>query len=295
MYCFSLRPLPLLSIILSLSHAQQCYYPNGALAKDDIPCNPSADVSGCCLDDSVCLSNGLCMNIDGTVNRGSCTDQKWDSPLCAQICADSTLTWMSRDAFSTAKLILMAALIDSGCGLSTCDGGLWSCTGQEGCDKDALTLPNFKFMLRKEQLEQVAADSGYNLSSFADQQVQASATRVRISTVTSFVTSSPQPNGNKFSVAVLAGVAAGVGAPLLAGLIATLILLAKAKKSRKDDEVALSAYPTNTGYYTPLNKEDEKKRTSYRDSDGHNPPGLVQASDDGVWRHELGSGAAHGQ
>ncbi|KAK0385360.1 hypothetical protein NLU13_7836 [Sarocladium strictum] len=66
----------------------QCYYPNGAEAKDDKPCDENAENSMCCTAStgSLCLSNKLCSGPNGNVIRGSCTDKDWDAPECASYC-----------------------------------------------------------------------------------------------------------------------------------------------------------------------------------------------------------------
>ena len=79
----------LLFSIFSLSHsasAQSCYWPNGNLATDNIPCNPTPDVSFCCGAGDACSTNQVCIDEYGTYMRGSCTDINWASDKCPKFC-----------------------------------------------------------------------------------------------------------------------------------------------------------------------------------------------------------------
>lgn len=76
-----------------------CYYPNGDLNPDDVPCNSSADASVCCGRGWTCLSNGVCMlgqdssvgsiSRIGSTYRTSCTDRSWNSTACPDFCRAS--------------------------------------------------------------------------------------------------------------------------------------------------------------------------------------------------------------
>ena len=69
-----------------------CFFPSGKASQIDQVCNASAPVSHCCAPDSVCLSNGYCLNAGRItpylLSRGTCTDQAFRSPLCSQQCRD---------------------------------------------------------------------------------------------------------------------------------------------------------------------------------------------------------------
>lgn len=67
---------------------KKCYYPDGSSSSTDFPCDPSAKQSPCCGGGigNACLSNRLCQGSDGNIIRGSCTDQDWTSPQCANFC-----------------------------------------------------------------------------------------------------------------------------------------------------------------------------------------------------------------
>ena len=70
--------------------AQTCYNPNGTPAVDAFPCDPTGTSKHCCMNNSTCLSNGLCFfEKDSGLNTGFCTDQFWDDESCFQSCLDS--------------------------------------------------------------------------------------------------------------------------------------------------------------------------------------------------------------
>ena len=97
----SLSHIPLLSILLLRAvtvvsaAAQTCYYPNGAIASDQVPCS-DAQFSACCHRNAICLSNNLCMGIKQpfVLGRGACTDPDWQSEKCPQQCQTGTASVM---------------------------------------------------------------------------------------------------------------------------------------------------------------------------------------------------------
>ncbi|KAK6500525.1 hypothetical protein TWF481_010868 [Arthrobotrys musiformis] len=85
--------LPLLLSITVLPYlitAQRaCYFPDGTRASDHMACSPEAEEdedthSACCsvVDNVACLSSKLCINQNGFVYRGSCTDRTWTDKSC---------------------------------------------------------------------------------------------------------------------------------------------------------------------------------------------------------------------
>lgn len=64
-----------------------CFWPDGKNATGLIPCKPDADVSHCCRDADMCLTNGMCISsgLSSPVRRG-CTDKTWKSPDCPNVC-----------------------------------------------------------------------------------------------------------------------------------------------------------------------------------------------------------------
>ena len=80
------RALAAATLLIRLSSAQQCYFPN-ASPSTDIPCG-SSGASSCCGSSEFCMDNGLCFG-GGLVSRGSCTDKTWNSEACAGYCKTS--------------------------------------------------------------------------------------------------------------------------------------------------------------------------------------------------------------
>ncbi|EED15663.1 hypothetical protein TSTA_051010 [Talaromyces stipitatus ATCC 10500] len=68
-----------------------CYYPDGSIAQNDMPCGNGTDVA-CCGAGGICLSNGLCMDVGqpNTLARSSCTDKSWNSRNCPNYCLQDT-------------------------------------------------------------------------------------------------------------------------------------------------------------------------------------------------------------
>jgi hypothetical protein len=74
---------------------KQCWFNDGNLTPDDIPCTglttlDDADVP-CCGVNSTCLENRMCHSNDTLphLSRGSCTDWQWQSGNCPQFCKSS--------------------------------------------------------------------------------------------------------------------------------------------------------------------------------------------------------------
>jgi hypothetical protein len=84
--------------LCSVSMGQTCYYPDGKEAAALNPCNTTLPVTNCCKDSDVCLKNGLCFSpgLSSVVRRG-CTDQKWNSTECPDVCLTSKL-WRQKSA-----------------------------------------------------------------------------------------------------------------------------------------------------------------------------------------------------
>lgn len=93
-------PLSAFLFLLGMNHlvvaTRKCYFPDGSIAKGDVPCNDSLDVVGCCGSTDVCYDKGLCSNKSkGTSTaRGSCTDPEWGSD-CPTACLGIQLFFTS--------------------------------------------------------------------------------------------------------------------------------------------------------------------------------------------------------
>ena len=80
--------LPLLLCLTSVI-AQICFNPDGTVATDAFVCDPSGASKHCCMNNSTCLSNCLCLYAtDSSINTGFCTESSWDDPSCFQQCRD---------------------------------------------------------------------------------------------------------------------------------------------------------------------------------------------------------------
>ncbi|OJJ75509.1 hypothetical protein ASPBRDRAFT_37803 [Aspergillus brasiliensis CBS 101740] len=65
-----------------------CYFPDGTIASNNVPCS-SDTYSACCGKSDVCLSNNLCMDTGEqpyVLSRGACTDPNWESENCPSLC-----------------------------------------------------------------------------------------------------------------------------------------------------------------------------------------------------------------
>ncbi|KAJ5933899.1 hypothetical protein N7454_006228 [Penicillium verhagenii] len=87
--------------IASASFSSQCYYPNGN-ESTDTPCYTDGRVTHCCGEESICLTNQLCLSVAQpfSLSRGSCTDKSWgtDCPsTCrsAQEAAGAAVVWLT--------------------------------------------------------------------------------------------------------------------------------------------------------------------------------------------------------
>jgi hypothetical protein len=78
----------LLSIVLSVVIAKDCFHPDGSVASDHLPCRGDDVVNThCCPFGSACLANGLCLlEEDSSLATGSCTDKVWKEPACFKTC-----------------------------------------------------------------------------------------------------------------------------------------------------------------------------------------------------------------
>ncbi|KAK3394913.1 hypothetical protein B0H63DRAFT_62077 [Podospora didyma] len=75
-----------------------CYFPGENHALGYYPCQPDAFIASCCPAGWTCFSNALCIattesnsfpNITlGAVQRGACTNPKWNNNICGSACLD---------------------------------------------------------------------------------------------------------------------------------------------------------------------------------------------------------------
>jgi hypothetical protein len=68
-----------------------CFFPNGDLANNFVPCSPNGDGS-CCAESDFCTSLGYCISDSkGYHYRGACTDSSWFNPSCPDYCLANTI------------------------------------------------------------------------------------------------------------------------------------------------------------------------------------------------------------
>lgn len=87
-----------LSILVRSTLQQNCYFPNGVIARNDYPCTdltnsvPGIQVH-CCEVGRTCLPNRMCSGNQQDENpmRGTCTDSTWNSPNCPKFCTPCKL------------------------------------------------------------------------------------------------------------------------------------------------------------------------------------------------------------
>ena len=82
------------SALAADSNSSTCYFVNGDLAPQHVPCFPDKVSAGgdsaCCekSDGDVCLDTGICLSVGGMTYQGACTDQNWQSNSCPHRCPD---------------------------------------------------------------------------------------------------------------------------------------------------------------------------------------------------------------
>ncbi|KAJ5706716.1 hypothetical protein N7488_006517 [Penicillium malachiteum] len=97
----ALLVLSLLIFLVEVRATTQCYY-SDSTKSSDTPCYTDGRVSACCGEDSICLTNGLCLSLAQPyrLSRGSCTDYAWGSS-CPQYCtnaqpsAGASVVWLT--------------------------------------------------------------------------------------------------------------------------------------------------------------------------------------------------------
>ena len=82
-----------------------CYYPNGDVSAQDVPCSDGDTASVCCGPGMICLSNRLCKAtgnelqspaVNSAYVRGTCTDKMWKSGGCPNFCINPRVDELGR-------------------------------------------------------------------------------------------------------------------------------------------------------------------------------------------------------
>lgn len=75
--------------------ATNCYFPNGNVAPDSVPCRPvnKANFEVCCPTNWECYDNGLCyLEAENFYGRYSCTSRDWSDNGCPDYCTQSEIS-----------------------------------------------------------------------------------------------------------------------------------------------------------------------------------------------------------
>lgn len=93
-----LRFLPLVQLaafttaVAAALEFKDCFGADGTPASDNVPCDPTANVSSCCGPTWVCATNLYCRSRNDPAANfvGTCTDRTWKDPACPFIQSQSS-------------------------------------------------------------------------------------------------------------------------------------------------------------------------------------------------------------
>ncbi|KAK1811679.1 hypothetical protein LTR12_013941 [Friedmanniomyces endolithicus] len=261
--------LPILLLhALTLTNAQTCYFTDGIAAVDDTPCLdtiPAGRASPCCSRLDICLTNGYCLNAGTTFNRGSCTDQTWNSPDCTHQCTQTKYS-----------------------GIWPCKGGTFSC--QLGNCTETFSIPSGGLTINDATLRALNVSQ-----SAAGTVATAAASTLTVSpsapAATSTVTVAPAAlAGDYVSRGAAAGIGAGIGVPLLCALVAVSALLVLEKRRSKNLQ-GTEAATRSGGQDLPVSYSPQPRRGDGRGEAYHEmEPGKPQELDNQQRLFELANG-----
>ncbi|KAK4494146.1 hypothetical protein PRZ48_014444 [Zasmidium cellare] len=210
------RALATATLLISLSSAQQCYYPDGS-PSTDTPCSTNGD-SACCSSSSFCMDNGLCFG-GGIVSRGSCTDKTWGSEACTGYCKTDS---------PSGSIALTPCADNGGSSSFVCGFNATACDSNTG----VFTMSGGgSFVLRPAQVQAL-------IEPVLNSSTAASASQT---TVTSCPSNSPKPEGT-YTAAQMAGLGCGLGLPLLFAICAAGFLFLREKGWRRDSIIEPDSY-----------------------------------------------------
>ena len=82
---------PLFLVRPSFCQLKQCWGVDGL--RDDLPCDPSANVSSCCAQNWTCETKFYCVGPNNIGKMtGSCTDITWHDPACPLLLSQSIIS-----------------------------------------------------------------------------------------------------------------------------------------------------------------------------------------------------------
>ncbi|KAK6514745.1 hypothetical protein TWF506_007111 [Arthrobotrys conoides] len=215
-----------LTALPSLITAQRrCYFPNGNLAPDHRACDPEAETdnrvhSSCCsIDDNVaCLSSNYCLNQNGYVYRGACTDRDWEDSSCprqhCQLFSGSGMNLLSCDDVSRSWCCA--------------DGGSTPCCKNENVTQFSLNAGMVTYIAT------VAAVTLPTTSISTTSEVSTTSGGTTTTTSDPSATSVPQAAAAAISTGAAVGMGIGITIPtILAILFAVLWWIERSKRKRQ--------------------------------------------------------------
>ncbi|PMD47649.1 hypothetical protein L207DRAFT_628261 [Hyaloscypha variabilis F] len=120
----------LISITFAFAATNTCYFPDGNIASEFVPCSPNED-GGCCVNGDFCTEWGYCISDSkGYHYRGACTDTAWLNPSCPKYCLADTNSGNS----TFVNVIACNAASNS---------GSWCCAYDGNCCSASTFVPSF--------------------------------------------------------------------------------------------------------------------------------------------------------
>ncbi|KAK4497907.1 hypothetical protein PRZ48_010562 [Zasmidium cellare] len=207
---------------MSSNTTRPCYTPNGSVWEGATPCNQTADESHCCGMNDFCLSNGHCLQAEGSyanrIGRGTCTDSSWRSEACPYECNDI------RTDQDCALLLAYETPDGSFC----CDRNFDTQT--QSCPTASGKFGNTPFNMTLGRVIWNRTDGSImNNGTLLPSQVQLSEAQTTVTLHPSASSTSTSTN----TTAVAAGIAVPLGVLLLASLATIFFLLSKLKNLKK--------------------------------------------------------------
>ncbi|KAI9376475.1 hypothetical protein BJX61DRAFT_366835 [Aspergillus egyptiacus] len=240
---------------------RKCYYPSGVWAPGDVPCS-GEEYTSCCNSGSICLSNGLCLNVATqpfALSRGSCTNQKWDQG-CPEYCSDvypdggcSIINVSYKDKVSK----YCCGLITNGDSAPTCT------TGEEFAVPSAEALPGYALLANVSSFDADSSGLPTNCTALEN-------TTNLTNTTCSTLENVDCPGCHE--TAIGAGVGVSLGVIALASLVWALFERRRARQASKtlstasSAGIALSASPAvyDSGVYATYRKTGTAELDSQR-------------------------------
>lgn len=258
--------------------SQTCFWPDGDLALDNFPCNPSADASFCCQVGSICSTNQLCIDEYGTYRRGSCTDASWDSASCPKFCT-TEVNGTHSDAGSYEDLLY--------CGTGDTSTNFVACCGDPGnyytCDcatTPHITLGPLKEYTTISTSATAAGSSGTSVASSSAATTQSLVASQSSTHSSSAVPTATPLQSHTLSTGAIAGVAIGV--VVAVAIIAILgFLLWRTRRHLTQNPTRMESSRSTTQLASSAGASDETKisPTSPR------PYTSEMSSEAGTWKN----------